>query len=119
MDAVYRFSGVKRFEDLDNMRPTAVYGETDGMLSGNIMRIFEDSRGDMWFSPWVRSKRLGLSRWSRATGKFDSFQHENGLPKNGAASAFAEDNSGGGWFGFIENGISRFRDGKYAPGRCH
>jgi ligand-binding sensor domain-containing protein/signal transduction histidine kinase len=112
-NAVYRYTGVSRIEDLSNKSPAAVYNETNGLLSGNNMRVFEDSNGDMWFSPWVTSKRLGLTRWQRETGQFQYFLKEDGLPEQASATAFAEDNAGNFWFGFTDGGIVRFRDGRF------
>lgn len=112
-NAVYRYTGVSRVEDLNDKPPTAIYNETNGLLGNFTMRVFEDSSGDVWFSPWVASKRLGLSRWQRETGEFRQFLKEDGLPEQGSAVAFAEDNARNRWFGFTDGGVARFRDGRF------
>ena len=112
-EAVYRYTGASRVEDLDNKPPTTVYNEASGLLSDNNMRVFEDSGGDLWFSTWLTSKRLGLTRWRRETGQFEQFLKEDGLPSPGVAAAFAEDGAGNFWFGFTDSGIARFRDGRF------
>lgn len=114
-NGIYRYAaGASRREDLNNMPPAAVYNKASGLLSDNNMRVFEDSGGDMWFSTWVTSKPQGLTRWRRATGEFERFTREDGLPEPPLASAFAEDGAGNLWFGFTDGGgIARFRDGRF------
>jgi ligand-binding sensor domain-containing protein/two-component sensor histidine kinase len=113
-NAVYRYAGVSRIEDLDNKPPTAVYNEAVGLLSGNNVRVFEDSKGDVWFSSWVTSKRLGLTCWRRETGELEQFTKADGLPESFVAVAFAEDAAGNLWLGYTDGGITRFRDGRFA-----
>lgn len=114
-ESVYRFTNVERIEDLNDKPPTEIYNESNGLLSGNNVRIFEDSNGDMWFCPWITSKRLGLTRWQRSTGQIQNFTPADGLPEKPVASAFAEDTAGNLWFGFTtgSNGLARFRDGRF------
>jgi ligand-binding sensor domain-containing protein len=104
-----------RLEDLDNKPPTEIFNESNGLLSSNNVRVFEDSNGDMWFCPWVTSERFGLTRWQRSTGQIQNFTTADGLPEKPIASAFAEDAAGNLWFGFTtgDNGIARFRDGRF------
>lgn len=111
--AVYRYSGIERVEQLDNKLPTVVYNETNGLENGNNLRVFEDSKSDMWFSTWITAKRQGLTRLIRATGEFEHFTKIDGLPEGVAASAFAEDAGGNLWFGYTDGGIVRFRDGRF------
>jgi ligand-binding sensor domain-containing protein len=77
--------------------------------------VFEDSRGDIWISNDPTGKKLGLTRWQRATGAFQHFFAEDGLRKDTYISAFAEDKSGALWFGFGAGGLSRYRDGHLTP----
>jgi signal transduction histidine kinase/ligand-binding sensor domain-containing protein len=114
-ESVYRFTNVERAEDLNDKQPTEIYNESNGLLSGNNVRIFEDSNGDVWFCPWVTSERLGLTRWQRSSGQIQNFTTADGLPEKPVASAFAEDAAGNLWFGFTtgSNGIARFRDGRF------
>jgi ligand-binding sensor domain-containing protein/signal transduction histidine kinase len=110
---VYRYTGVRDIEDLNNKPPAAVYNEAGGLLSDSNVRVFEDSRGDIWFSTWLTAKRLGLTRWRRETGEFEHFTKEDGLPESLVSVAFAEDNAGNLWFGFTDGGVARFRDGRF------
>jgi ligand-binding sensor domain-containing protein len=114
-EGVYRYANVPRAEDLNGKQPTEIYNESKGLLSDNNVRVFEDSRGDMWFAPWVTSKNYGLSRWQRSTGKIQNFTTADGLPEKPVASAFAEDATGNLWFGFTTSGtgVARFRDGRF------
>ncbi|HYP51118.1 MAG TPA: two-component regulator propeller domain-containing protein, partial [Pyrinomonadaceae bacterium] len=112
--SVYRYAGANRLEDLNDKPPTAIYNEAAGLMSDNNVRVFEDSRGDLWFSPWATSKRLGLTRWRRETGEFEQFGKEQGLSGSLVSVAFEEDGAGNLWFGFTDGGIARFRDGRFA-----
>jgi ligand-binding sensor domain-containing protein/signal transduction histidine kinase len=112
-NAVYRYSGVERLEQLQDKAPSAVYDETNGLQSGNNLRIFEDSNGDIWFSSWISAKDSGLTRWRRATNEFEKFPRIEGLPDAIAASTFEEDAGGNLWIGFTDVGIIRYRDGRF------
>lgn len=106
---VYRYTNVERLEDLKDKPPSEIFNEAGGLLSGNNVRVFEDSRGDMWFTSWATSKRLGLTRWRRATDEFRQFTVAEGLPpEKPVASAFAEDAAGNLYFGFTEGAVARF-----------
>ncbi|HEX9962460.1 MAG TPA: two-component regulator propeller domain-containing protein, partial [Pyrinomonadaceae bacterium] len=113
-NGVYRYTDESRVEDLNNKPPAAVYNKTNGLLGDNTMRVFEDSKGDLWLSTWITSKPAGMTRWRRETGQFEHFTKENGLPEPGSAAGFAEDKAGNFWFGFTDGGgIVRFRDGRF------
>lgn len=111
--AVYRYTNISRLEDLNNKPPTAVYNSSNGLIGNNNLRVFEDSRGDIWFSTWVSEKRQGLTRWQRSTETFQQFFKEDGLPEIGAATAFAEDGAGNLWIGFTEGGLVRYSGGRF------
>jgi ligand-binding sensor domain-containing protein/signal transduction histidine kinase len=105
---LYRFRHVRRVDDLPHARPFAVYTSRDG-LAGPIIRIFEDSRGDVWVGSLGYGKH-GLSRWQRSTGRF----HHYDVPPltRHYVSAFAEDRAGNIWMGFSgTGGLARYRDG--------
>ena len=110
---LYRYSGVDRIEDISNRQPTAVYTSQNGLVSDVSFHVFEDSHSDIWISNNLGAKRLGLTRFERSTGKFQSFFAEDGLPAVASASAFAEDKGGNLWFGFIEGGLARYRAGHF------
>lgn len=111
---LYKYSGVRTVDELDRREPDAVYDETNGLIGGNILRVFEDSSGSLWFSAYQSPERRGMSRLDRRTGQFDNFFSKDGLPEIAVATAFAEDERGTLWFGFVEGGIARYRDGKFA-----
>lgn len=112
---VYRYANAPRAEDLRDKPPTEIFNEKKGLLSDNNVRVFEDSNGDVWFAPWVTSKRLGLSRWRRLSGQIENFTTADGLHEQAVASAFSEDAAGNLWFGFATggSGVARFRDGRF------
>ena len=101
---LYRFTGVKRTAELPNARPTAIYRAGKELPRGDVFRLFEDSRGDVWMGLWHED---ALVRWHRATGEFEWFHDIAGLP-----TAFAEDQSGNIWIGFYWRNLARFKDGR-------
>jgi signal transduction histidine kinase/ligand-binding sensor domain-containing protein len=110
---LYRFTGIERIEDLDGKSPTETYNSANGLISDKNIRVFEDSTGNIWIATDHGSKQYGLTRWERSTGKFRQFFQQDGLPELAIATAFAEDKSGGLWFGFVDGGISRYRNGRF------
>jgi signal transduction histidine kinase/ligand-binding sensor domain-containing protein len=110
---VYRFTGVKRIEELAGKQPSAVYTSANGLISDDNLRVFEDSKGDIWIGTFVTSNPTGLTRWQRATGKFEHFYTRDGLPDVACPTAFAEDRAGTLWFGFVHGGIARYRNGRF------
>lgn len=86
---------------------------------GEIFRLFEDSRGDVWIAT------LGLAfelwRWERATGVWHDYTTQVALPADRLVSAFVEDQSGNVWIGtgsddskgYYEGRLARYRDGKF------
>src|SRR4051812_39127231 len=108
-----RYSGVQSIEDLPRRQPVAIYNDQNGLITNETSNVFEDSKGNVWISNDATSKKVGLARWERATGKFQHFFAEDGLIRNGYVSAFAEDKSGDLWFGFGGGGLARYRDGKF------
>ena len=113
-NGVYRYSGAERFEDLYKKEPDAVYTKESGLVGTNSVRVFEDSKGDVWIGTWVTENPQGLTRLSRATGEVRHFMAKDGLPAQAVPTGFAEDGAGNLWFGFNGGGISRYRDGRFA-----
>jgi ligand-binding sensor domain-containing protein len=94
----------------------AVYTTRNGLASNLILRLFEDSHGDIWISSV--GENHGLSRWERATNTFHHYSDMDGLPSlvDYYATAFCEDREGGIWVGFSTGGgLLRFRDGRFTP----
>ncbi|HXS96857.1 MAG TPA: two-component regulator propeller domain-containing protein [Candidatus Limnocylindrales bacterium] len=79
--------------------PTAICRAGNELPRGDVFRLFEDSRGDVWMGIWHED---ALVRWHRATGEFERFHDIAGLP-----TAFAEDHSGNIWIGFYWRNLAR------------
>jgi signal transduction histidine kinase len=77
----------------------------------HVVRLFEDSRGDIWISN-RSSSASNLSRWNRSTGRVhvlrDGFGAEHQFP-----TAFAEDQRGALWIGFEGGGLARYANGRF------
>ena len=111
---VFRYTGIETASDLSHASPSAVYTRADGLAADVVLRLFEDSRGDVWIG--TGSGDNGLSRWRRATGSLEHFGEREGLPsfETHFVSAFAEDRSGAVWIGFSgDGGLVRWRDGRF------
>ncbi len=76
--------------------------QTDGLVSNNVLAIFEDSRGNMWFGT-----TKGLTRYDGES--FQTFTTDDGLSRN-TIGIILEDRNGMLWFGdgvlssFLERG---------------
>lgn len=110
---LYRYAAVERIEALASRAPTATYSSKNGLIADEISNVFEDSHGDVWITYDPTAKRLGLTKWERATGTFHNFLPQDGLPANASGSAFTEDRKGNLWFGFIEDGVTRLRNNHF------
>jgi len=109
-NGLVRLAPRARFEQLAHTPVKAIYTTIDGLVADIVLRIFEDSRGDIW----VASFGNGLTRWDRRTASFQR-DAKDGDPLLGRSiSAFAEDRSGDVWIGLVGGGVARFRNGKFA-----
>jgi signal transduction histidine kinase len=111
-DGLFRFADVRSVEDLARRPPTAFYTTRDGLAGGDIWRLFEDSRGDIWMATRTPGQEV-LTRWDEATGRFHRYGLTDGLPANSAIAAFAEDRAGQIWVGFWDGGAARMRSGRF------
>lgn len=101
---VCRFPKVSQPEQLAHTLPKAIYTTRDGLTGGSVLRLFEDSRGDIWISSVGGGEfPNGLSRWERRTGVFHHYKEESGLPRLDTfyVSSFTEDRAGNLWIGFV------------------
>jgi ligand-binding sensor domain-containing protein/signal transduction histidine kinase len=111
-EGLYRFTGLRRPEDLGRATPTAIYTMRDGLGADYIFRLFEDSRGDVWIGTLTGTVHEQLTRWDRRSETFQRFGPADGLPKE-AVTAFREDGRGGLWIGFYAGGVARYREGRF------
>lgn len=109
-----RLKGVDATTHLHRARERHRLSRTDGLAADVVLRLFEDSRGDVWIGTAGEGKGNGLSRWERSTGTLHHYESIPGLPDLGRyfVTAFAEDRSGAIWIGFNdEGGLARLRGG--------
>jgi len=111
-DGLFRFTGIRSPDDLDDRAPTAFYTTRDGLAGGDIWRLFEDSRGDIWIATRVPGREV-LTRWDHASERFQRYGQSDGLPPYNAVIAFAEDRAGHVWVGFWDGGAARLRSGRF------
>ncbi len=98
-DGVVRFDGV-RFVS---------FGLREGLRSGPVQRLFEDSHGTLW----IGTADSGLTRWR--DGQFTTFTMRDGLPAD-SITALSEDGEGRLWVG-TQAGLAVWQDGRFAtPG---
>ena len=114
---VCRFPKVSEPEQLAHTAPKAVYTTRDGLAANSILRLFEDSRGDIWIGSVGNGLGLnGLSRWERRTGAFHHYTEKDNLPHLDTfyVTSFAEDRTGNLWIGLNgDGGLLRYRDGGF------
>jgi signal transduction histidine kinase/ligand-binding sensor domain-containing protein len=117
-EGVARFAKAARPHDLAGRAPIKWYRRRDGLANDVIMRLFEDSRGDIWISVVGEGSRNGLSRWRRTTDTLEHFSNQPNLPDLNIyfPTAFEEDRAGNIWIGFSgDGGVARFSDGRFDP----
>lgn len=113
-EKLYRYDGIKEFQDLSRRKPSAIFASGDEFNNGAFYKLFEDSRNDVWTS--MRSatpENVGLNLWHRDENKFQKFGQAENFPARMAPSSFCEDRQGNLWIGFYRGGLARFRDGKF------
>ena len=114
---VCRFPKVSKLEQLGHTSPKAIYTTRDGLANNNILRLFEDTRGDAWIGSVGHGQRPnGLSRWERSTNTFHHYTEKDNLPRFDIffVSSFAEDRAGNLWIGFSgDGGLVRYRHGRF------
>jgi ligand-binding sensor domain-containing protein/signal transduction histidine kinase len=109
---LYRFPRASHVEQLGHLRPRAIYTTRDGLSGDVIFRLYEDSRGDIWITS-IGPNPASITRWERATGRFQRYGEANGLPSNNGPTCYREDRSGNLWIGFYEGVLARYRDGVF------
>jgi PAS domain S-box-containing protein len=111
---LYHFPAVTKLAALAQQRPLGIYGANDGLKSDQTFHVFEDAQGDVWVSTLGGpAAAAGLSRWNRATQKFNTFSTSEGFPDGKSVCSFAEDQYGNVWTGFYEGGLARYAQGRF------
>jgi ligand-binding sensor domain-containing protein/two-component sensor histidine kinase len=108
-----RYEKAGHVSQLATTPPKAIYTTREGLASNDIIRLHEDSRGDIWIATFSEA-RCGLTRWERAAATFHHYGQSDGLPlRNAASASFSEDRAGNLWIGFDGGVLARFRDGRF------
>ena len=115
-------SGLLRYDDPRRLGarrveqpPDAVYGMQEGLSGIEVFVLFEDARGDVWIS--AQPRRAGasaVSKWSRATGRIDSFP-ASAVGTTALAVRFLQTRDGSLWIRFYDGSLQRVRDGRFQP----
>ncbi|MDE3126909.1 MAG: diguanylate cyclase [Gemmatimonadota bacterium] len=82
------------------------FGRADGLPPFPTQVLYQDREGTIWIGT-----RRGLARWDGR--RFTTFTERDGLAGNNVRS-IVDDPEGALWIGTFDNGISRYRDGKFA-----
>ena len=95
-------------------RRPRIYQVAPAVGVDSVFSLFEDSRGDIWFSV-ASPVTNGLGRWRRGQDRIEGFRETDGLPRlfNSLPTAFAEDRAGNIWVAFNGAGLARFRNGRF------
>ena len=108
---LYRYSGIQNLEQINQTKPSAVLTTAEGLAGNSILGVFEDSGGNVWTS--FNDRPDSLTRWNRASGEFQSFNRENGIPEKCFARHFREDAAGNLYFGCGTEHLVVYRQGKF------
>ena len=85
-----------------------MYRQFDGQP---FLRLFEDVRGDIWWSAYGSNGELG--RWDRQNQAFVRYRDVHGRVRGDWATAFGEDASGNLWIGFNLGGLVRYDGSRF------
>ncbi len=100
---LYRYPAAERPDAVLRARPEPVFAGRE------VFRVFEDSRGDVWFSTTAPP---GLHRWERASGRVVELTGETGVT-TAEYSAFCEGGDGAVWVGTSGGDLLRYRSGQF------
>ena len=108
-----RYPKVNHAGQLAITPPKAIYTTREGLVSNDIFRLYQDSRGDIWIATFSEA-RGGITRWERATETFHHYGEADGLPlRTPIPHAFTEDRAGNLWIGFDTGALARFCNGRF------
>jgi PAS domain S-box-containing protein len=111
-EGLYRFPRTERIEQLAHVEPKAFYSARDGLVNDDVTYLFEDLRGDLWIATFAPKHEI-ITRWDRASGKFQRYSDRDGLRPFNAAFCFQQDKAGQVWIGFREGGLARYAAGRF------
>jgi ligand-binding sensor domain-containing protein/two-component sensor histidine kinase len=112
-EGLCRYPKLSQVTQLGHTRPQAIYTARDGLGAGEIFRLYEDSKGDIWIGTIGPGNPETLTKWERSTGRFQRYTQADGLPAFNAPTAFGEDRLGNLWVGFYEGGLARLAAGRF------
>ncbi|MEW6212087.1 MAG: two-component regulator propeller domain-containing protein [Acidobacteriota bacterium] len=109
-----RYPKVDHVGQLAATPPKAIYTTRDGLVSNDVTRLYQDSRGDIWIATFSEA-RGGITRWERATENFHHYGEADGLPpRTPAPLAFSEDRAGSLWIAVGDiDALARFSNGRF------
>jgi signal transduction histidine kinase/ligand-binding sensor domain-containing protein len=109
---LFRYPPLPVFEAITTAKPIRIFTAKDGLPAEQVYCLFEDSRGDVWFS--IVSGTNALFRWSRASGTLQDMALVEGFPRveDELPRSFGEDLAGNIWIG-VNNGVARYRNGRF------
>jgi signal transduction histidine kinase/ligand-binding sensor domain-containing protein len=108
--ALGRYPPVERIEQIDGRTPRLVYPDRQGLAAQRFAQLFEDARGNVWWSSG--GDQGGLGRWNPETG-FARFPGVYGDVPGDRPSSFGEDASGNVWIGFYKGGLIRYDGSRF------
>jgi ligand-binding sensor domain-containing protein/signal transduction histidine kinase len=112
-EGLVRYPKINHIAQLATTPPKAIYTTKDGLVSNDVFRLYEDSRGDIWIATFSEA-RSGITRWERATANFHHYGEADGLPaRMPIPCAFTEDRAGNLWIGFDPAALARFSAGRF------
>ncbi|HZE73422.1 MAG TPA: two-component regulator propeller domain-containing protein [Pyrinomonadaceae bacterium] len=111
-NGIYRYASDRKGDPAMSLPPKAVYRKKDGLTTDEVFRIFEDSRGDVWFGT-LGDPVATLGRWERSSESFHRYSPKQDGVLSSAPTAFAEDRNGDVWIGFYSGGLVRYRAGSF------
>ena len=111
--ALLKFPPVTRLEDLARAKPATVTRASGCFPSGDIFRLYEDSRGDVWVGTITRDQET-VYRWNRGSREFSCYRSSQFLGRDVAPTAFLDDGYGAMWIGFYNGQVVRYRSGRFA-----
>ncbi len=97
-------------EHLPQARLKAQYDRHSPLHCDDVVRVFEDSRGDVWAS--CNGPELGLIRWSRARGEFYRFGPVDKWDPTQRAAVIREPKPGEIWV-ISTQAVHRLRGGRF------